>query len=61
MEFRRRRALFASGGGHGSLEFSPMFVNGYARFGLYNQLNPGTLGNHSLDWTEGGLQGADLC
>ena len=46
--------------GHGTKGLSLMFVDAHAQFALYRQLNPGTLGNYNLDWTEGGLQGADL-
>jgi hypothetical protein len=46
--------------GHGTKGLSLMFVDGHAQFALYRQLNPGTLGNYNLDWTEGGLKGADL-
>jgi prepilin-type N-terminal cleavage/methylation domain-containing protein len=46
--------------GHGTKGLSLMFVDGHAQFALYRQLNPGTLGNYNLDWTEGGLRGADL-
>ena len=46
--------------GHGTKGLSLMFVDGHAQFALYPQLNPGTLGGYNLDWTDGGLQGADL-
>jgi prepilin-type N-terminal cleavage/methylation domain-containing protein len=46
--------------GHGTKGLSLMFVDGHAQFALYRQLNPGTLGNYNLDWTDGGLKGADL-
>ncbi len=46
--------------GHGTKGLSLMFVDGHAQFALYRQLNPGTLGNYNLDWTDGGLHGADL-
>jgi prepilin-type N-terminal cleavage/methylation domain-containing protein len=46
--------------GHGPKGLSLMFVEGHAQFALYRQLNPGTLGNYNLDWTDGGLKGADL-
>jgi len=46
--------------GHGTKGLSLMFVDGHAQFAFYSQLNPGTLGGYNLDWTEGGLQGADL-
>ena len=46
--------------GHGPKGLSLMFVDAHAQFALYRQLNPGTLGNYNLDWTDGGLKGADL-
>ena len=46
--------------GHGTKGLSLMFVDGHAQFAFYRQLNPGLLGTYNLDWTEGGLQGADL-
>ena len=46
--------------GHGTTGFSLMFVDGHAQFTTVKQLNPGTYGNYNLDWTEGGLKGADL-
>ncbi len=46
--------------GHGTRGLSLMFVDAHAQFALYRQLNPGTLRDHNLDWTEGGLKGADL-
>ncbi len=46
--------------GHGPKGLSLMFVDAHAQFALYRQLNPGTLNNYNLDWTDGGLKGADL-
>jgi prepilin-type N-terminal cleavage/methylation domain-containing protein len=46
--------------GHGTKGLSLMFVDAHAQFALYSQLNRGILDNYNLDWTEGGLQGADL-
>lgn len=46
--------------GHGTQGLSLMFVDGHSQFARYRLLNPGTLGNYNLDWTEGGLQGGDL-
>ncbi len=46
--------------GHGTKGLSLMFVDAHAQFAFYRQLNLGTLGNYNLDWTEGGLKGADL-
>ncbi len=46
--------------GHGTNGLSQMFVDGHAQFNTYRQLFPGTLGNYNLDWTEGGLLGADV-
>ncbi|HEY5910565.1 MAG TPA: hypothetical protein VJA21_08180 [Verrucomicrobiae bacterium] len=46
--------------GHGPKGLSLMFVDGHVQFALYKQLNRGTLGDYNLDWTEGGLAGADL-
>jgi len=46
--------------GHGTKGLSLMFVDAHAQFALYTQLNPGILENYNLDWTEGGLGGADL-
>ncbi len=46
--------------GHGPKGLPLMFVDGHVQFALYKQLNRGTLGDYNLDWTEGGLAGADL-
>ena len=46
--------------GHGTNGLSLMFVDGHSQFTRYTQLNPGTIGGYNLDWTEGGLSGADL-
>jgi hypothetical protein len=46
--------------GHGTKGLSLLFADAHAQFAFYRQLNPGLLGNYNLDWTEGGLQGADL-
>lgn len=46
--------------GHGTQRLSLMCVDGHSQFARFRQLNPGTLGDYNLDWTEGGLQGADL-
>ncbi len=46
--------------GHGSTGLSLMFVDAHAQWARYRDLNPGTLANYNLDWTAGGLQGADL-
>jgi len=46
--------------GHGTKGLALMFVDGHSEFAFYSKLNPGTLGNYNLDWTDGGLKGADL-
>ena len=46
--------------GHGTKGIALMFVDGHSQFATYKQLFPGTLKNYNLDWTEGGLTGADL-
>jgi prepilin-type N-terminal cleavage/methylation domain-containing protein len=46
--------------GHGTEGLSLMFVDAHAQFARYKQLNPGTLSNYNLDWTQDGLKGADL-
>ena len=46
--------------GHGTQGLSLMCVDGHSQFARYRQLNPGTLNDYNLDWTEGGLQGFDL-
>jgi prepilin-type N-terminal cleavage/methylation domain-containing protein len=46
--------------GHGTEGRSLMFVDGHAQFARFKQLNPGTLGDYNLDWTQDGLKGADL-
>jgi prepilin-type N-terminal cleavage/methylation domain-containing protein len=46
--------------GHGANALSLLFVDGHSQFVRNKQLNPGTYGDYNLDWTEGGLQGADL-
>ena len=46
--------------GHGTQGLSLMCVDGHSQFVRYRQLNPGTLNDYNLDWTEGGLQGFDL-
>ena len=46
--------------GHGTKGLSLLFVDAHAQFAQYRQLNVGTLGNYNLDWTDGGLKGADL-
>ena len=46
--------------GHGTKGLSLMFVDGHAQFTFYTKLYPGTLQSYNLDWTDGGLQGADL-
>jgi hypothetical protein len=46
--------------GHGTKGLSLMFVDAHAQFALYRQLNLGTLNDYNLDWTVGGLKGADL-
>ena len=64
-----RKALspcFANGGGGLSIgghspKGSPfLFVDGHSQFATLRQLNPGMYGDYNLDWTEGGLAGADL-
>ena len=45
--------------GHGTKGIALMFVDGHSQFVIYKQLFPGTLNNYNLDWTEGGLAGAD--
>ena len=51
-------------GGHGIKGMSLLFVDGHAQFALYPQLNhtfgSGTQKIYNLDWTAGGLSGADL-
>jgi prepilin-type N-terminal cleavage/methylation domain-containing protein len=46
--------------GHGTKGLALLFVDGHSQFTTYKQLFPGTLNNYNLDWTEGGLTGADL-
>ena len=46
--------------GHGTKGLLLMFVDGHSEFVFYTKLNPGTLNNYNLDWTDGGLSGADL-
>jgi prepilin-type N-terminal cleavage/methylation domain-containing protein len=46
--------------GHGTNGLALMFVDGHSQFAQYSKLNPGTIGGYNLDWTEGGLSGADL-
>ena len=46
--------------GHGTKGMALMFVDGHSEFTFYSKMNPGTLGNYNLDWTDGGLSGADL-
>jgi prepilin-type N-terminal cleavage/methylation domain-containing protein len=46
--------------GHGTKGIALAFVDGHSQFPTYKQLFPGTYGNYNLDWTEGGLAGADL-
>ena len=46
--------------GHGTNGLSLMFVDGHSQFAQYSKLNPGTAGGYNLDWTEDGLEGADL-
>ena len=51
-------------GGHGIKGMSLLFVDGHSQFALYQQLNntfgSGTQKIYNLDWTAGGLSGADL-
>ena len=51
-------------GGHGSKGMSLLFVDGHSQFALYLNLNnpfvDGTKKVYNLDWTVGGLSGADL-
>ena len=49
-------------GGHGPKGLSLMFVDGHSQIAFYTKLNPGTLKDepYNLDWTDGGLKGADL-
>ena len=46
--------------GHGTKGMSLMFVDGHSQFTFYQQMNKGTLNDYNLDWTDGGLSGADL-
>ena len=46
--------------GHGTKGMSLMFVDGHAQFPTYKQLNLDMYGTYNLDWTVGGLKGADL-
>ena len=50
-------------GGHGIKGMSLLFVDGHSQFALYQQLNntfgSGTQKIYNLDWTAGGLSGAD--
>jgi prepilin-type N-terminal cleavage/methylation domain-containing protein len=46
--------------GHGTNGYSLMFVDGHAQFASHSRLNPGSYHDYNLDWTEGGLSGADL-
>ena len=51
-------------GGHGTKGMSLLFVDGHSQFALYRNLNntfvDGTKKIYNLDWTLGGLTGADL-
>lgn len=51
-------------GGHGTKGMSLLFVDGHAQFAAYQNLNhtfvEGTKKIYNLDWTVGGLSGADL-
>jgi len=51
-------------GGHGTKGMSLLFVDGHSQFALYRNLNNtfvnGTRKIYNLDWTVGGLSGADL-
>ena len=51
-------------GGHGTKGMSLLFVDGHSQFALYLNLNHtfvnGTQKIYNLDWTAGGLTGADL-
>ena len=51
-------------GGHGTKGMSLLFVDGHSQFALYRNLNNtfvnGTRKIYNLDWTAGGLSGADL-
>ena len=51
-------------GGHGIKGMSLLFVDGHSQFALYQQLSntfgSGTQKIYNLDWTAGGLSGADL-
>ena len=51
-------------GGHGTKGMSLLFVDGHSQFALYPQLNnpfgSGSQKIYNLDWTVGGLSGADL-
>lgn len=51
-------------GGHGTKGMSLLFVDGHSQFALYPQLNNpfvnGSQKIYNLDWTVGGLSGADL-
>ena len=51
-------------GGHGTKGISLLFVDGHSQFALYRDLNnpfvDGTKKIYNLDWTVGGLSGADL-
>jgi hypothetical protein len=37
-----------------------MFVDGHSQFTFYSKLNTNTAAGYNLDWTDGGLHGADL-
>ena len=51
-------------GGHGTKGMSLLFVDGHSQFALYRNLNHTFLNGsqkiYNLDWTAGGLAGADL-
>jgi prepilin-type N-terminal cleavage/methylation domain-containing protein len=51
-------------GGHGTKGMALLFVDGHAQFALYRNLNNpfvnGSQKIYNLDWTVGGLSGADL-
>jgi prepilin-type processing-associated H-X9-DG protein len=51
-------------GGHGTKGMALLFVDGHAQFALYRALNNplmnGSQKVYNLDWTVGGLSGADL-
>jgi hypothetical protein len=51
-------------GGHGRKGMLLLFADAHSQFANYRQLNPtffdGARGIYNLDWTKGGLAGADL-